>query len=159
MKKLKKLAALLLAGAMVLLLFTACGGGGIPGEDTQAEATYLQAVNTSRSGMQAMTNDPTLKAKANQRLEAVVKAGNYGGKADVAFEKNENGWITGITTVVQCDYKDTKLQEFFQKLNFGNANVNVNAAGFWSKVGVVVRVIDGQTYVAVSVEYTNPFKA
>ena len=37
MKNLKKFAALLLAGAMALLMLTACGGGGSPSDNPDAE--------------------------------------------------------------------------------------------------------------------------
>lgn len=159
MKKLSKLVALLLAGAMAMLLLTACGGG-ISGENKDAEDKYMQAVNNKR-GSQSLTNDPELKAKANKELEAVVNAAGYSGTTSVKIETDENHpWlVTGITTVVKLDYKGTKLDEFFTSKDFGNNNVNVNAAGLWSKVGVVVRVVNDQTYVAVSVEFKNPFKA
>lgn len=44
MTKLRKLTALLLAGALTLLLLTACsGGGGSSGPEAQAEAKVMQA--------------------------------------------------------------------------------------------------------------------
>lgn len=157
MKKLSKLTALLLAGAMVLLLLTACSGGGNSGENTQAEAAYMKAVNAKRGSMQALDNDVALRAEANKQLEAVIKAGNYSGLASVKPIRNADGKITGMTTVVKCDYDETALEEFFTKYDFGNSNININAAGLWSKVGVVVRVVNNQTYIAVSVEFRNPF--
>ena len=156
MKKLSKFVALLLAGAMAMLLLTACGG--YAGEDTQAEAKYMNAVNSKRVSTQSMQNDPKLKAVANEQLEAVIKAGDYSGLATATPIKNADGKITGMTTVVKLDYKGAELEEFFTKYNFGNININVNSAGLWSKVGVVVRVVNDQTYVAVSVEFKNPFK-
>ena len=48
MKKLKKFAALLLVGVMALALLTACGGGG-SGEDAQAEASVMTAINGKRT--------------------------------------------------------------------------------------------------------------
>ena len=48
MKKLKKFAALLLVGVMALALLTACGGGG-SGEDAQAEASVMTAINDGRA--------------------------------------------------------------------------------------------------------------
>lgn len=156
MKKLSKLVALLLAGAMAMLLLTACGGGS--GENTQAEAAYMKAVNAKRgSSMQSLDNDAALRVEANKQLEAVIKAGNYSGLASVKPIRNAEGKITGMTTVVKCDYDETALEEFFTKYDFGNSNININSAGLWSKVGVVVRVVNDQTYIAVSVEFRNPF--
>lgn len=44
MTKLRKLTALLLAGALTLLLLTACsGGGGSSGPEAQAEAKVMRA--------------------------------------------------------------------------------------------------------------------
>ena len=49
MTKLRKLTALLLAGALTLLLLTACsGGGGSSGPKAQAEANVMQAINKGR---------------------------------------------------------------------------------------------------------------
>lgn len=46
MTKLRKLTALLLAGALTLLLLTACsgGGGGSSGPEAQAEAKVMRAI-------------------------------------------------------------------------------------------------------------------
>lgn len=50
MTKLRKLTALLLAGALTLLLLTACsGGGGSSGPETQAEAEVMRAINFKRT--------------------------------------------------------------------------------------------------------------
>ena len=51
MTKLRKLTALLLAGALTLLLLTACsGGGGSSSPKAQAEANVMQAINNGRTG-------------------------------------------------------------------------------------------------------------
>ena len=50
MTKLRKLTALLLAGALTLLLLTACsGGGGSSGPEAQAEAEVMRAINNGRT--------------------------------------------------------------------------------------------------------------
>lgn len=50
MTKLRKLTALLLAGALTLLLLTACsGGGGSSGPEAQAEAEVMRAINKGRT--------------------------------------------------------------------------------------------------------------
>lgn len=82
MTKLRKLTALLLAGALTLLLLTACsGGGGSSGPEAQAEAKVMQAINKGRTT--ALANDPDMQriAKdklANPNLDADLK-GNIGG--------------------------------------------------------------------------------
>lgn len=48
MTKLRKLTALLLAGALTLLLLTACsGGGGSSGPKAQAEAEVMRAIRNN----------------------------------------------------------------------------------------------------------------
>jgi len=50
MTKLRKLTALLLAGALTLLLLTACsGGGGSSGPEAQAEAKVMRAIRSNPS--------------------------------------------------------------------------------------------------------------
>lgn len=50
MTKLRKLTALLLAGALTLLLLTACsGGGGSSGPEAQAEAEVMSAIRSNSS--------------------------------------------------------------------------------------------------------------
>ena len=48
MKMLKKLAALILAATMVLVLFTACGGDTTPTPEAQAEAQMMSTINANR---------------------------------------------------------------------------------------------------------------
>lgn len=49
MTKLRKLTALLLAGALTLLLLTACSGGGSSGPEAQAEAKVMSAIRSNSS--------------------------------------------------------------------------------------------------------------
>ncbi len=74
MKKLKKFAALLLVGVMALALLTACGGGG-SGEDAQAEASVMTAINGRRTAAAKLDNDAERKAVASQNIDYVVKHG------------------------------------------------------------------------------------
>ena len=48
MKMLKKLAALILAATMVLVLFTACGGDTPSTPEAQAEAQMMSTINAKR---------------------------------------------------------------------------------------------------------------
>ena len=72
MTKLRKLTALLLAGALTLLLLTACsGGGGSSGPEAQAEAKVMQAINKGRTT--ALANDPDMQRhqpRVQRRVEA-----------------------------------------------------------------------------------------
>ena len=63
MTKLRKLTALLLAGALTLLLLTACsGGGGSSGPEAQAEAKVMRAINSGRAT--ALANDEGMRTVA-----------------------------------------------------------------------------------------------
>ena len=73
MTKLRKLTALLLAGALTLLLLTACsGGGGSSGPEAQAEveAKVMQAINNDRANDRAapLINDPDMQRIAKKSL-------------------------------------------------------------------------------------------
>ena len=81
MTKLRKLTALLLAGALTLLLLTACsGGGGSSGPKAQVEAEVMQAINKGRANGRAvaLSNDPDMREVAAANLDAKLK-GNFRG--------------------------------------------------------------------------------
>ena len=145
MKKLKKLAALLLAGAMVLVLFTACGG---TTPEAQAEARVMNEINAGRSV--PLSNDSVMVSIADKNLNTDVKIKGFQNKVhlDIVDKK-----VT-LTVVTQYDYNNTKLQDFINCITDNNpsSDVNFNQASKWSRVGVVARTVDGQTYVAVSVQ-------
>lgn len=152
MTKLRKLTALLLAGALALLLLTACGGGGgSASPEAQAEANVMRAINNGRAV--ALANDDGMRAVANDRLDELDKKIEL--KGDVlgyqSFTKVEiqNGTLT---LVAKYDYKDTTLQKIIDRISDGNpdSNLNFSQSGNWTSVGVVARTIQGQTYIAIS---------
>ena len=58
----------------------------------------------------------------------------------------------GFTFVAKYDYKDTKLDELIKKITNGNGtDIKNNHVKNWTNVGVVVKTVNGQTYIAVSV--------
>lgn len=78
MTKLRKLTALLLAGALTLLLLTACsGGGGSSGPEAQAEAEVMRAIRGNPSTA-SLTYDDEMRDIAKANLDAELK-GNIGG--------------------------------------------------------------------------------
>ena len=151
MTKLRKLTALLLAGALALLLLTACGGGGSSSPEAQAEANVMQAINKDRAV--ALANDDGMRAVANDRLdrlETELKGGAFGYNYYNRVEIN-NGTLT---LVANYNYKDTTLQKIIDRISDGNpnSNLNFNQSGNWTSVGVVARTIQGQTYIAISLQ-------
>lgn len=156
MTKLRKLTALLLAGALTLLLLTACsGGGGSSGPEAQAEAKVMQAINFKRT--EPLSNDPDMQKVAKAYLDALELELNgaalgykFSNKADAKWDAdNQNATLT---LVAKYDYNDTTLQKIIDQISGSNQNKALNFAlnGNYTKAGVVARIIRGQTYVAIS---------
>lgn len=147
MKHLKKLAALLLVGVLALSLLTACGGGGSTSADAQAEAAVMAAINEKRSDK--LQNSSELRKIANQDLDAAI-SGKWGQlSSSFTFKSHtdlKNGKF-GYTFIAKCDYKNTDLAKLIKT----DTNINSHYMDKWSDVGVVVRTVDGQTYIAISV--------
>ena len=156
MTKLRKLTALLLAGALALLLLTACGGGGgSASPEAQAEANVMRAINNGRAV--ALANDDGMRAVANARLDdldASLKGNVLGyeffNKVETKWDDdNKNGTLT---LVAKYDYNDTTLQKIIDQIKGSDQNEALDFAlnGNYTKAGVAARIIRGQTYVAIS---------
>ncbi len=148
MKHLKKLAALLLVGVLALSLLTACGGGGgSTSADTQAETAVMAAINQNRSVK--LQNSSELRKTANQNIDAAIsgKLGQLSSDFKFVLDPNPEDGSVGFTLVAKCDYKNTDLAKLIKTVT----NINSYNMNKWSEVGVVVRTVDGQTYIAISV--------
>lgn len=144
MKHLKKLAALLLVGVLALSLLTACGGGGgSTSADAQAEAAVMAAINEKRSDK--LQNDPALCRTANQRIDVAISE-KWKLSSDFKLDTYREDGSVGFTLIAKCDYKNTDLANLIKTYT----NINSSYIGTWSDVGVVVRTVDGQTYIAIS---------
>lgn len=158
MTKLRKLTALLLAGALTLLLLTACsGGGGSSGPEAQAEAEVMRAINNGRAV--ALANDDGMRTVANARLDALkLELGLKGNALGYQFfNKVDAKWDDDnknatLTLVAKYDYNDTTLQKIIDQIKGNNQDQALDFAlnGNYTKAGVVARTIRGQTYVAIS---------
>lgn len=158
MTKLRKLTALLLAGALTLLLLTACsGGGGSSGPEAQVEAEVMGAINKGRT--MALANDDGMRTVANARLDALDKELELKGNAlgYQFFNKVDAKWDDDkqnatLTLVAKYDYNDTTLQKIIDQIKGNNQDQALDFAlkGNYTKAGVVARIIRGQTYVAIS---------
>lgn len=150
MTKLRKLTALLLAGALALLLLTACGGGGgSASPEAQAEANVMQAINKDRAV--ALANDPGMQKVANDcldRLDTELKGDALGYKyyhRVIADRDNST-----LTVIAKYDYKDTSLAKLIGYIP--TSNLDFSHSGNWTSVGVVARTVQGQTYIAISLK-------
>ena len=164
MTKLRKLTALLLAGALTLLLLTACSGGGGssgPGAQAQTEAKVMEAINSGRSGRAApLSNDPDMQRIAKKKLaEANLDAnlngsiGKYKFYNDVKYDRE----TSTLTLIAQYDYQNTKLDDLIGCITEGNksSNLNFNHSSKWTKVGVAATTHEGKTYIAITLQVKN----
>ena len=155
MTKLRKLTALLLAGALTLLLLTACSGGGSSGPEAQAEAEVMRAINKGRT--MALSNDPDMQEVAKARLDDLDAKLKFDAFGYTVFNKVDAKWDADnqnatLTLVAKYDYNDTTLQKIIDQIKGNDQNEALDFAlnGNYTKAGVVARTIRGQIYVAIS---------
>lgn len=159
MTKLRKLTALLLAGALTLLLLTACsGGGGSSGPKAQAEAEVMRAINNDRT--MALSNDPDMQRIAKKKLAEANLDANLNGSIekykfynDVKYDRE----TSTLTLIAQYDYQNTKLDDLIGCITEGNksSNLNFNHSSKWTKVGVAAKIHNGKTYIAITLQVNN----
>ena len=166
MTKLRKLTALLLAGALTLLLLTACSGGGGssgPKAQAEAEAKVMEAINKGRAvngRAVALANDPDMQRIAKEKLAtADLDAdlnGSIGGYKFYHDIKHDEKTST-LTLIAQYDYKDTTLEKIIGYITKNNedSNLNFNHSSNWTKVGVAATTHQGQTYIAIILQVKN----
>ena len=159
MTKLRKLTALLLAGALTLLLLTACSGGGGssgPKAQAEAEAKVMWAINNDRANSRAapLSNDPDMQRIAKKKLDQANldadlngSIGRYKFYHDVKYDKE----TSTLTLIAQYDYHNTKLEDLIGCITENNkdSNLNFNHSSNWTKVGVAATTQKGKTYIAI----------
>ena len=160
MKMLKKLAALILAATMVLVLFTACGGDTAQSPEAQAENQVMSAINANRPEGKKLENNAQCRAIASQRIDEVANGDldlswnvlGYSSKIWFKIDNPKDGKYAA-TFVTTFDYDGTKLNKFVQRItdggNLGSGNIAQSTK--WTQVGVVVKSVNGHTYMAISV--------
>lgn len=174
MKKIKRFAAVLLAGIMVLALLTACGGSdsGNPEFDAKVESAYLAALNKTFGT--SFENDDDIKRLAIEHIEEKHGADSLTGEM---LWKTEGDGKTMVRQVLLC-YKGvegTFVPLFYEAANTPNITPDkmslrtlyyavkqeIEAAkknGITlelTALGVGARTIGGKTYVAIGFELTN----
>lgn len=178
MKKLKRLAAVLLVGIMALALFTACSDSSNPGNpefDPKVESAYLDALNNTFGT--SFENDADIKRLAIEHIEEKHGADSLTGSARCKTEGDEK---TVVRQVQLCyDTKSSKPDAFVPlfyeaaktaaiKANSTNvrallrtvneeiANAKKNGITLeLTALGVGAKTIGGKTYVAIGFELTN----
>lgn len=155
MKMLKKLAALILAATMVLVLFTACGGDTTSTPEAQAEAQMMSTINAKRGSAVQLCNDTELKQEAEKFLDSKVNIDTGFWNLGSRIEVNRDNGIYTVKFVVKNEYTGKLLEEFFNRINNENKDVNISAVGKWTKVGVAAKTIKGNMYISIVVQ-VNP---
>lgn len=158
MTKLRKLTALLLAGALTLLLLTACsgGGGGSSGPEAQAEAEVMRAIRSNSAtknleydvGMCNIAKDELGKTNLDTELKGSI--GGYGVYHKVKIDREKST----LTLIAQYDYQNTKLDDLIGCITNNNeaSNLNFNLSSKWTKVGVAATTHNGKTYIAITLQ-------
>lgn len=166
MKKLSKIVALLLAGALTMLLFTACGGGGgsSMSEDKDAE-TKVMGLIQKKEGAASLQNDSDMQkiaaAKLDEDLKGAFDVLGYKFKGNVHVE-GENEQYLIVTVTANYWFDGTLLNKLLQKIEnsdkVSSFKANINQSGKWSKVGVVVKTntSNKQSFVAITFKIENP---
>lgn len=178
MKKIKRFAAVLLAGIMALALLTACSDSSDPGNpefDPKVESAYLDALNNTFGT--SFENDADIKRLAIEHIEEKHGADILTGSARCKTEGDEK---TVVRQVQLCfDTKSSKPDAFVPlfyeaaktaaiKANstnvrallrtvneeIANAKKNGITLGL-TALGVGAWTIGGKTYVAIGFELTN----
>ena len=163
MKNLKKFAALLLAGAMALLMLTACGGGGDGMATKKTEEDKVISLVSKDHGNAVVTNDEGLRAVAeghlnmdHNNLDAKFKIAGY--LTAFKFHAEDVGDDLVITITARYDYKDTLLNDVLKKISEHvdtEHNASVKQDGNWSNIGVVVKGNNEQSYIGISNRIKN----
>ena len=177
MKKIKRFAAVLLAGIMALALLTACGGSGSdnPEFDAEVESAYLDALN--KAFKTSFENDDAIRALAVTHI--AEKSGADSLTSESVWKTERNG-KTVVRQVQLCyDTKSSKPNAFVPlfyeaaaaqtiKTDYTSIRVLLNTVDRelenadkngitleLTALGVGARTIGGKTYVAIGFELTN----
>ena len=166
MKKLSKIVALLLAGAMAMVMLTACTGGGngpnTPGNSMEQET--MTTIKQSKQGKGIKGNDPDLYQTALTDLNTDFEAQSKNGgkfKGDLRVRGTDPA-EEYVTITVTANYRSsefiTNLLKFISE-NIGfkcpGTKVDFKSDSSWSKAAVVVRSNEYGTYVAVAIQVKN----
>lgn len=169
MKKLSKIVALLLAGALTMLLFTACGGGGggsFGHRDQDKEDEAFGKFTSEAQASKVTENDKSLQAVADGYLQKDLNSSikilgaKLVGKVHVDGKDQEELTIT-VTGSYDYGYIVTAILNEIQEAvgkELPETNVDVKGDGSWTKLGVVVRSDGNHSYIAVAFQIRNPNK-
>lgn len=175
MKKLSKIVALLLAGALAMLMFTACSGGGTSA-DTEKEKEILkelgsrtEAASLAKDG-KLQNNDSKLYIETKNLLDNKIEAdtkvfGHLRLSTSTKGFDLKNGLDPTekyLTFTVCTDYKTAglvadlvaEITKQFGNIKDTNSNVKVDTT--WANAAVVVKTTEKGSYAAIAIQVLNP---
>lgn len=177
MKKIKRFAAVCLAGIMALALLTACGGSGSdnPEFDARVESAYLDALN--KTFKTSFENDDAIRALAVTHIAEKSGADSLTGSARCKTEGDEKTVVRQVQLCfdTRSSKPDAYVPLFYQAANAQTITANrLNVQALLSTVnkerggaekngitleltalGVGAKTVGGKTYVAIGFELTN----
>ena len=176
MKKIKRLAAVLLAGIMALALLTACGGSdaGNPEFEAKVESAYLAALN-KKFGKE-FENNADIKALAVKQIAENSSAESLTNKTIWKTDGNEKNVVRQVmlcwelkkdtrsyvpffyeaATAQNIKVSSSNILALFRTVNKGLGNAEENSITLeLTALGVGAKTIGGKTYVAIGFELTR----
>lgn len=177
MKKIKRFAAVLLAGIMALALLTACGGSNSdnPEFDAEVESAYLVALNKAfgtsfenddairalavthiaeKSGADSLTSESVWKTEGNGKTVVRQVMLCWELKKDTGKGYVPLFYEAAKTAAIKANY--TNVRALLRTVNEEIANADKNGIKLeLTALGVGARTIGGKTYVAIGFELTN----
>lgn len=168
MKKLSKIVALLLAGAMAMVMLTACSGGGTTADTEKEEAIQKQLGKRTEATSLCdndgkVKNDSQLYKETAKLLDARIKAETSAfGILTVDFDvKGIDPAKQYVTVTLSADYKTAGLvagfvnliTEKLGKIDASNNSVKLDTE--WAKAAVVVRTNEKGSYAAIAIQVKN----
>ena len=168
MKMFKRLAAVLLAGVMVLAMLTACGGSGTSAIGKELETKYIDSINSARSEEAGkLENDSAMRNKALALLNNIDADGLVDAdKAQVATSTPSADGKTVVVTMAQIaissQTEDGKCiaaeitPEFISQMTGPDSQPDGTWADAINKIGIATKEINGKTYAALAIEMTMP---
>ena len=177
MKKIKRFAAVLLAGIMALALLTACGGSGSdnPEFDAEVESAYLDALNKAfgtsfenddairalavthiaeKSGADSLTSESVWKTEGNGKTVVRQVMLCWELKKDTGKGYVPLFYEAAKTDAIKANY--TNVQALLLTVNKERDGAKENGRTLeLTALGVGAKTIGGKTYVAIGFELTN----